>query len=483
MSTGSGPDFSRAVGSSIAWSFVDKWLSRAFSLAVFVVLGRLLAPSEFGAVALATAYVAFLTIFVEAGLGAALVRRPSLSPGDIGTAFVVSAAAGFAFSAGGVALATPIALMFGSPETAPVLRVMSIALILHGFASIPAALLERDLDFRALAIRRSIATAASGVGAIVAALYGLGVWSLVIQSLGFAVIGCILSILPVWRRLRIGFSARSLRELWDTSIGVFGTQFVTFINSQADRLIVGAFLGVEALGQYFFAMRIIALTMELFTAVFSNVGLSAFARLQAEPPRLLSLLYRMTGVTSIATVPIFAAIGAFATVIVPFVFGPQWESAIPLLQILVFLGALNSLLIFDRSVLVAVGKSTTAFWLSVGQAAMGVALLLVAAPFGLTWIAIAVVARQYAFWPVRLLVLKRVIGYSAVRYLSAWLIAMLGLFLSWGAAWCLQALWPQAGQPWTAFALFVVLYALVYMIGARRTLSDALSVARSILRR
>jgi len=470
-------DFGRKIGTSIFWSFLDKWISRVFTLVVFVILGRLLSPSDFGAVALASSYVVFVTVFVDAGFGNALIQRAVLSRRDIGTALTISASLGLALGVASFFSADAIASLFGTPEVAGVIRALSISLFIQGLSSVPAALLERDMRFKALAIRRSTATLVSGGAAVAVALAGGGVWALVVQTLGFAIVGGVLVWLSAWRSVSLGFSWRSLRELMNTSLGVLGIQLVSFANSQTDRIVVALFLGVEALGQYFFAMRIISLCIELFTAVFSNVGLSAFSKLQDDRPRLRSLLYRLTSTTSLATVPVFAFLGAFAWVIIPIVFGSQWVPAVPVLQILVFLGALNSLLIFDRSVLIAVGRASTAFWLSVAQTAFGTVLLVLAGPFGVMAVAIAVVVRQYAFWPVRLFVLRRVIDYRILQYVKGWCIAMAALGLSWFVATWLMT---EVGI-WAGVLSFAVIYAGTYLLFARRQMLEILTLVRGVI--
>lgn len=472
-------DFNRRIGTSIFWSFLDKWVSRLFTLIVFVILGRLLSPADFGAVALASSYVVFVTIFVDAGFGNALIQRTGLSKTDIGTALSMSAVLGLLLSVASFFSADAIAGLFGTPEVASVIRVLSVSLFVQGLSSVPAALLERDMKFKALAIRRTTATFLSGAAAIAVAFAGGGVWALVVQTLGFAVIGGVLVWASAWRSMTIAFSWTSLRQLLDTSLGVLGIQLVTFANSQADRVVVALFLGVEALGQYFFAMRIISLCIELFTAVFSNVGLSAFSKLQDDRPRLRALLYRLTSTTSLATVPIFAILGTFAWVLIPFVFGSQWVPAVPILQILVFLGALNSLLIFDRSVLIAVGRASTAFWLSVTQTVFGIALLFIAGPFGVIAVALAVVVRQYAFWPVRLFVLRRVIEYRITTYVKGWFIAMVGLALGWvGGTWLNDAV-----GLWAGATAFTAAYAAVCLLFARKQLKEMLQLVRRVVAR
>lgn len=479
MTGGPAAGASSPLGSALFWSFCDKWVSRLFTLIVFVILGRLLEPSAFGVISLASAYVAFIGVLVDAGFGKALVQQRTLKRADTGTALIVSGTIGAAFAAASFLLAPVIANLFGAPELSAVIQVLSIAVFVEGLASVPAALLERDMDFRALAARRALANLIAGAAAIFAALAGWGVWALVVQSLLISVIGAAIVWAAVWRRIAWGFRWESVRRLSGTSVGVLGIQLMTFANSQGDRVVVGALLGVEVLGQYFLAMRIVSLVVELLTAAFSNVGLSAFSRLQDEPQRLRDLLYRLTGTTSLATVPAFAFLGAFAPFVLPIVFGEQWDEAVPILQILVFLGVVNSLLVFDRSVLIAVGHAKSAFWLSAGQTAFGLILVICAAPWGVLMTAAAVVVRQYLFWPIRMIVLRRVIDLEIGRYLRSWLVAVGSLAVSWVFA----AAATGAVGVWLGLVVFLAVYAVAYPLLARDFLAEISSLSRRLRRR
>ena len=438
----------RSAASSMGWAIVEKWSTRLVSLLVLLVLGRLLEAQEFGLVALGTVFMTFMNIFVDQGFGRALVQRKSITDSHTSTAFWVSLLGSIVLAALLVAGAPFIADALGERELGPVIQVMSVGLILYALSSIPQALLEREFGFRALARRRVIATAVGGVAAVAAAVAGWGVWSLVLQVLITAAVGVIV----LWRaspwRPRFVFSLRSARDLWPTGISVIGIEFVGFLNSQSDKLIVGAVLDATALGYYFFAMRIISIMIELFSTVMSSISLTTFSRLQDDREALRGWLYRLSAVSCLIAIPAFAVLAAVAEEAVPLVFGAQWSESASLVQILCVLGAVNAIAVFDRSALLAVGRNRLAFSLTLGQALVGIVFVIAALPLGVVGVAIAVAARQIIWWPVRLIALKRAVGVSPSRYLSIWLRPALISAAAAAVAYVLvDRVWDLSAQP------------------------------------
>jgi PST family polysaccharide transporter len=365
---------------SMGWVVADKWGTRFTSLLILVVLGRLLSPADFGLVALASMFITFAGIFVEQGFGKALVQRQELQPEHIDAAFWTALGVAAVVTLATVLVAGPIAQAANLPALAPVLRWLALGLVFNALSSTPSALLERSFGFKSLAIRRLCSTFAGGVAAIGVALAGGGVWSLVAQTLVGAVAGLVALWAATQWRPRAQFRMSALRQLWPVGFGVLGIEILSFIGSQSDRLIVGAFLGTRALGLYFMAMRIVAIMVEVFASIFSAVSLTMFSRLQQDEVRLREWLYRLTAASSALTLPCFALAAALAPVAVPFVIGAQWSASVTIFQILTLLGAVNSVAYFDRSVLLARGRARAAFLLTLGQSILGIVLVLVAAP-------------------------------------------------------------------------------------------------------
>jgi PST family polysaccharide transporter len=170
-----------AAARGVGWSALQASASRLLSAVVFVLLARLLEPDAFGVVAVASVFVAFMTVLVDQGFSQALVQRPSLDREHLDTAFWANLAASAVVVALVVGAAGPVADLFDEPDLAPILRALSLALVASALGGVPTALLRRRLAFASLALRGLLSVAAGGVAGVAAALAGFGAWSLVIQ--------------------------------------------------------------------------------------------------------------------------------------------------------------------------------------------------------------------------------------------------------------------------------------------------------------
>lgn len=407
---------------SVAWSTLDKWGTRLISLGVILFLGRILDAADFGVLALATAYTAFVAVFVDSGFSRALVQKANIGDVDRSTAFWFSAVLSTVLAISTILVAPLLASLVDMPVLGPVLQFLAIGIFLNGLSNTPAALLEREFRFKSLAMRRTLGSLCGGVAAVTCALSGWGVWSLVTQTL----VAASVSLVVLWSssewRPKLSFSLESLRSLTPVGFSVLGIELVSFVNSQADKLLIGAFTSAEQLGYYYMARQITTVITSLFSSVFDNISLATFSRIQADHSAVVHWFMRLTTISSFCSIPVFFLVAGSAPTLIPFILGPDWGGSIVLIQILSLLGILNSAIMFDRNVLIAVGQGGRAFKLTLGQAAMGIVLLLPAIQFGVVGIAIAVVARQYLFWPFRLMQVRRTLPSLPVfHYFWGWL--------------------------------------------------------------
>ena len=143
---------------SAKWVFVENVSARLISLITFTVLARLLAPEAFGLLSLAVVVISLCSLFVDTGVSEAVIQRPTLTKGLLDTSFWLSVAAGTFLSLCCLIAAGPVAELYKQPELAPVLRVLSAALLLQSLTSTQDALLRRVFRFRAAATRRIVSS-------------------------------------------------------------------------------------------------------------------------------------------------------------------------------------------------------------------------------------------------------------------------------------------------------------------------------------
>jgi PST family polysaccharide transporter len=462
------------------WIAVDKWGTRFVSLLTLVVLARLLAPADFGVVALASTFVTFASIFVDYGFSKALIQRRDLEPEHMDAAFWVASVLGVTLFAATLALAPLFAALMKTQELTPVLRWMAVALLINAVSGTPAALLERSLKFKQLAVRRVTSSFAGGAVGITVAVLGGGVWSLVAQTIVGSVVACIaLWWASAWRP-RFSFRMKPLRQLLPVGVGVFGIEVIGFLNGQADRLLIGFFMTPQDLGYYFMGVRVLQIMGELFSSVFSAMSLPAFSRMQDDRDRLRNWLYRFTGTSSMITLPIFFLAALLAPVAMPWVLGSQWHASVPIFQVLTFVGALTAVAYYDRSALLALGRTRTAFFLTFGQSVLGLILISIALPFGILAVAIAVAVRQYVYWPVRVIVLRNAIDIRPATYLGQWFRPFLACLAMGAAVYGCRLLWPALADSPIPFVVVMTLLGLsVYGLVLSRLQPDALPQLRS----
>jgi O-antigen/teichoic acid export membrane protein len=465
---------------SVLWIAVDKWGTRLTSLLTLIVLARLLAPADFGIVALASTFVAFASIFVDYGFSKALIQRRDLEPEHMDAAFWVTCVLGIALFVTTLAVAPLFAALMKTQELTAVLRWTAVALLINAISGTPAALLERSLKFKQLAGRRVASTFAGGAVGISVAMLGGGVWSLVAQNIVGAVVACATLWWASDWRPRFTFRMTSLRDLLPVGMGVLGIEIIGFLNAQADRLLIGFFMTPQALGYYFMGVRILQIIGELFSSVFSAMSLPAFSRMQDDHDRLRSWLYRFTRLSSMITLPVFFLAALLAPVAIPWVLGSQWHESVPIFQVLTFVGALTAIAYYDRTALLALGRTRTAFLLTLGQSVLGVLFISVALPFGILAVAIAVVARQYLYWPVRIMVLRNAIAIRPSTYLGQWFRPFLACAAMAGAVYACHALWPGLPESPVLFIVVTTLIGVtVYGLALSRLQPDALTELRT----
>lgn len=407
----------RRTARGATWALVDNWGRQLTQLVVFVVLARLLQPADFGLVALAMVFVILAQIFVDQGMGDAVVQRRALTPEHLDTAFWAALGLGIALSVAGVVLAIPIAALLGEPRLQPVLQALSLSFTMTALAAIPMGLLRRELRFRSLAVRTLLSIAGGGLAGVALALAGAGVWALVGQQL----VTALLSVAALWAaspwRPRLRFSRQHFRELFGFGINVVSGDLLAFLQRYTDNFLIGTVLGTVALGIYAVAYRIMDAGNHLLVGLARKVAFPALSRLQHEPDRLRRAYYRMTGVTAAVVVPVYVGLAVVAPELIRLVFGPRWDEAGPVAAVLFLVGPAIALQGFGGPLFNAIGRPDVQLRLKLASAVVAVVGFVIAVQFGILAVAAAFTLRAYAMIPLQLYLQRRHAGIPWSQFL------------------------------------------------------------------
>ena len=260
------------------WVAGQKFGARFVSFAVFALLGRLLAPEDFGTVAVAAAFASYSGLLVDFGLPVYIVQAETFSRRERDTvAWIALIFAGIAgllqFTLAGV-----IAAWMDQPQVQPVLQVLAITLPLAAISGIQIAIYRRRLEFRAVAVRGLVAVFVSGCVAVALALAGAGVWALVAQTISFQLV----SMLMLWIKdpwfPRTGVDRQIARNALTFGSKAFATMALDTLAASADSIILGKRLGSRDLGFYSVSYRTARVALDALVGTIYSVANPVFAR-------------------------------------------------------------------------------------------------------------------------------------------------------------------------------------------------------------
>lgn len=426
------PDsLARKVRLGLVWSLVRHWGSRLISFALFVVVARLLQPADVGLFAASMAVLAIVEIFVDPGLGRAIVQRRELTAGQINLAFWVNAAGALVLSLLLWFMAPLAAQLLNLPALTNVLRAGTLWLLFSALGLAQLALYERRLDYRALAVRTLTATAVSGGVGVTLASLGFGAWALVAQSIVMTgLMAALLWYRSPWRPTR-EFAPAGFREMLHYGVRILGSRILDFANNRSIELILAATLGAATLGLYQIGARLYHTLMQLLSSAILDVAHSGFSRLADERARLQAAYYRSVGATAAIAMPCFVALALLAPELCTLLFGQRWAGAAQVLMPLALLGATQVVQFYNGGTLNAIGLSSITLRINLAKVAA------TATSLTLTWgqpLGVVVggfVAGQLCVSPYSYAMARRHVGVSlrhTLRTMQPFLIGLVAMF-------------------------------------------------------
>jgi O-antigen/teichoic acid export membrane protein len=419
------------------WAVLQQVGGQAVNLINFLVLAAVLRPSEFGILAMASAWLAILGAFSESGFGSAVVQRADLRPEHLSTTFAITLAIGVVLCALGVALSWPAAIVFRTPELQPVMAALSLGFPIRAVGLTHAALAQRELRFRALAGRDIGSNLVGGLVGVVMALRGFGVWSLVAMTLVSAVLATVLlwRIAP-WRPRVSECSLRHASELWPYSSRMLGFSLFKAAAQNADRFVIGLRLGPLEVGLYTFAWRLVVFPVSTVVGAIGQHLFSVVARAQADAAAVRRQYLYATVAATALVVPGLVAMGFLAPTLVP-MFGQKWAGSIVVIQVLTVVAFAQAIFSPAGQLMKGLDRPGWLLVWSVGVTAFTSAGLYVGARWGLVGAAAGFAVVHVLGIPVILQLTRRLVPLRRGELLREWAPPLaasgfLGLIL-WGA--------------------------------------------------
>lgn len=316
--------------SALQWNYLGQAARSASSLAVGIVLARLLGPAPFGEVAIALLIIGLGNQLAEFGLGSALVQRPRLTERDMRFAFWAQLLIGAALALACAILAGPIASVFHQSEVAPVIRALALLFLLQPLGQTAASLLRRNLDFRRLQIAQLLSYLVGylGVGIPLAGA-GCGVWSLVWAQLTQSALNSV--IVFGYARHPLAPCLRGEGALLSYGGKVLGTNLVNWTIGNLNLVVAGRWFSPLELGLYSRALVLAGTPVSGGVSAMQSVLFAAYSRAQERTEALPRVYLASLAVIGVVTLPAYAALATVPETALRALFGESWVAAAPLL--------------------------------------------------------------------------------------------------------------------------------------------------------
>jgi PST family polysaccharide transporter len=385
------PLFERAA-SALGWRFVVESGKLALQTAVMVALARLLPVDAFGVLTLAMIVLNLAQQMPGLGTGTALVQNPQISPLRVRVAFTLSLLTGAIITSLIWAGAPLAAHLFRTSAITPVLRLLSFVFFFTSLGATPAALLERQLDYRKL-LKVELVSYGLGFGAVsmTLALLNYGVWALAWATVTAAGLRTFLLFAASPHSLRPSLHSSEARQLLNFGLGTSLTRLANYAAFNGDYFIVGRYLGPLALGLYSRAYQVMTLPMYQFSMVLVSVLFPTYAQLQSDRKRLRRAYLSSLALSALVVFPLLSSMAIVSPELMTGVFGSNWAPAGVPLQILCIGGIFQCMYKPADCLARAMGVVYAQFWCHVTYILCVVLGCLFSLQWNITGVSIAVV--------------------------------------------------------------------------------------------
>jgi O-antigen/teichoic acid export membrane protein len=379
---------SKQITSNLIWRLLERFGAQGVTLIVSIVLARILDPKIYGIIALITVITTILQVFIDSGLGTALIQKKNADSLDFSTVFY------FNFV---MCILLYIILFFAAPfiadfykmlELVPVIRVLGLILLISGFKNIQNAYVSRHLLFKKYFFATLGGTITAAFVGIIMAYNGLGIWALVAQNLVNQLIDTIILWITVkWRPTR-EFSLDRLKKLFSYASKLLLSSLLDTVWGQLRQLIIGKKYSSTDLAFYNKGNEYPNYAVIALNSSIDSVLLPVMSKEQDNPQNVKAMTRRAIKTSSFILWPMMMGFAACSRAFVSIVLTDKWLPSVPYLIIFCIVYAFYPIHTANLNAIKALGRSDLFLKLEIIKKIVSLGIILVTMWYGPLWLAI-----------------------------------------------------------------------------------------------
>ncbi len=391
---------------NMAWRFAERSGAQGVAFVVSIVLARLLGPTAYGTVALITVFTAILQVFVDSGMGNALIQKKDADQLDFSTVFYFNLLMCAAVYLVLFFAAPLIAKFYGDPSLTALTRVVGLTLIIAGVKNIQQAYVSRHLMFRKFFFATLGGTVFAAILGITMAYMGFGVWALVAQQVSNAAIDTlILYIIVKWRPTR-QFSFERLKGLFSFGWKLLAASLIDTVYNNVRQLIIGRMYSSDDLAYYNQGRNVPYTIVTNINTSIDSVLFPVMSQAQDDTEQVRYMVRRAIKTSTYVMAPMMMGIAFIATPLISLLLTDTWLPCVPFLRIFCVTYMFYPIHTANLNAIKAMGRSDLFLRLEIIKKTVGVAAILITMWFGVMAIAYSLLFTSIASqiinsWPNR----------------------------------------------------------------------------------
>lgn len=435
-------DNKKTVISNLVWRFMERCGAQGVTFIVSIVLARLLDPTVYGTVALVTVFTTIMQVFVDSGMGNALIQKKDADDLDFSSVFYFNIAVCSVLYLIMFISAPFIAAFYKMPQLTAIVRVLSIVLIISGIKNVQQAYVSRNMLFKKFFFSTIGGTIGAAVVGIVLAYNGFGVWALVIQMILNTAIDTIILWLTVeWRPKKI-FSFERLKELFSFGWKLLVSSLIDTVYNDLRQLIIGKMYSADDLAFYNQGNKFPHFIVTNINTSIDSVLLPTMSKEQDNIERVKQMTRRAIKTSTYLMMPLMIGLAVCAESIIKIILTDKWLPCMPFLRIFCFTYAFYPIHTANLNAIKSLGRSDLFLKLEIIKKIVGLTAVLSTMWFGVMAMAYGLIVTSVLSQIINSFPNKKLLNYSYINQIkdilpqiilsiimgcSVYLIQMLGL--------------------------------------------------------
>lgn len=444
----------------IIWTSGEKLFTQLVQFILGIIIARIISPQEYGVLGIIMVFINVAEVFVDSGMGSALIYRNNLDKKDTQTTFSFNLIVSLIFYVLIFVVSTFIEEFLKLNSLAVYLRVASLVLVFNSFIIVPISILKVKQNFKAISLANITSTVLSGIGGVIMAYRGYGVWALIFQLLFRSILSVILINIQCRWLPHFTFYIDSFKNLWKYSANLLTLHSLTRIVEEGLTFIIGKSLTPYNLGLFTRGVQFSSLPNSTISSVLSTVMFPALSSYRQDEKLFYNTYRKTIIVQSILIPPIYLGLVIVSKPLIFLLLGEKWMDVVPVLQIFCVGKIIFTLANTTENVLYSLGYSNIALKQQMYKMFVKLFLILLALKWGFMAVVIANAVADFTAYFITNYCGRKILIYTMYEQMKDIYLFIISAILAGGCGYFLSY---SISNPFLEILIALVISILIYI--------------------